>query len=124
MNLSRSLTSDARYFIVLVQGGWNGVIAARKTTDVPAFTPVLTSAVRAPAILGAAFGVWSTSLTRSRRSRYRTAKGGSVGSALGFVCGAAWASRGFTGVVARSAVQRINVVRDARWIEKNPIDYA
>ena len=124
MNLSRSLTSDVRYFVNLVQGGWNGANAARKTTDIPAFTPILTSALWAPTVLGAAVGAWSTSLNRSRRSRYSTAKGGLVGSALGFVCGAAWASRGFTGAVARGAVQRINHVRDARWLEKNPIDYA
>jgi hypothetical protein len=36
----------------------------------------------------------------------------------------AWASRGYTGSAARGAIKKINVVRDARWLEKNPINYA
>jgi hypothetical protein len=50
--------------------------------------------------------------------------GGLVGSALGFGGGVAWASRGFTGTAARHAIRGVNNVRDARWLERNPIDYA
>ena len=124
MKLARSLISEVNYAIDLLQGGWSGAVAARKTSEIPAFPPALTSAVWAPAAIGAAVGAWGTFLNRNRRSRSNVVLGGLAGSALGLGCAVAWASRGFTGVVARSAVRRINSVRDARWLVKNPIDYA
>jgi hypothetical protein len=39
-------------------------------------------------------------------------------------CGVAWASRGFTGALARGALRQISTVQDLRWLEENPIDYA
>jgi len=123
MTLPQSLKSDVSHFINMIQGGWDGAIAVR-TTGVPAFTPAWTDAVWAPAAIGAAVGAWSTSWNSRRRSPYSVALGALVGSALGFGCGMAWASRGFTGAVARSAIGRVNDIRDARWLEKNPINYA
>jgi hypothetical protein len=107
-------TSDVRYIVNLIQSGMDGIISARKTTDT---SPVSISPVWVPAVIGAAVGVWTSSLSRKRRSGYGVAIGGLVGSALGLGFGVAWAS-------ARGAVRKINTVRDARWLEENPIDYA
>ena len=123
MKLPLSLKSDVSHFINLIQGGWDGAIAARPT-DAPALTPDWPNAVWGPAAIGAAVGAWSTSWNRNRKSPYSVAVGALVGSALGFGCAVAWASRGFTGAVARGALERVNNIRDARWLEKNPIDYA
>jgi hypothetical protein len=36
----------------------------------------------------------------------------------------AWASRRVTGSAAKRAIGGVNNVRDARWLERHPIDYA
>jgi hypothetical protein len=116
-----TLTSDARYVVNLIQAGMDGVVSARKTTDT---SPLFISPVWVPAAIGAAVGVWTASRSRNRRSGYAVAMSGLVGSALGLGCGMAWASRNFTGSLARGAMREINTVRDARWLAENPIDYA
>jgi hypothetical protein len=121
MNVPHTLTSDVRYGISLVQAGMDGVISARKATDIP---PVLSSPVWALTAIGAVVGASTASLSRNRKSGYGVAVGGLVGSVLGLGCGLAWASRAFTGALARGATRKINTVRDARWLEMNPIDYA
>src|SRR5689334_13866543 len=98
--------------------------SASKGTGGRAFTPVLTGAAWKPTAIGAAIGVLSASMSRRRKSGYRVAVGGLVGSALGFGAFAAWTSRDFTGAVARGTMQKVHRVRDARWLEKNPIAYA
>jgi hypothetical protein len=35
-----------------------------------------------------------------------------------------WQSRHFTRSAAQGAMKQVNAVRDARWLEKNPIAYA
>lgn len=74
--------------------------------------------------VGAAVGASMASLSKRRRSGYGVAAAGLIGGALGLGCSLAWASRDFTGALARGAVDKITIVRDARWLEKNPIDYA
>ncbi len=74
---------------------------------------------------GAALGALSAGLQRrdARRSR-AAAVGCVVGSALGLSAVMAWRSRELTRSAARKAVRGINTVRDAHWLEKNPIAYA
>jgi hypothetical protein len=36
----------------------------------------------------------------------------------------AWGTRHWAGGMARGAKKNIDTARDARWLEKNPIDYA
>jgi len=124
MNSLRTLTSDVSYFVRLIQAGWDGVTSAPKPADNSSLTPALKPAVWAATAIGAAIGAWSASRQRSRRSGYSVAMSGLIGSVCGFGCGMAWASRGTTGTAARSAIREINIVRDLRWLEKNPIDYA
>src|ERR1700674_1073750 len=103
--MGAALTSDARYVVNLIQAGMNGINSARKTTDV---SPVSISPVWVPTALGAVLGVWAASRSGARRSWYGVAMSGLVGSAVGLGCGMAWASRAFTGALARGAIRRIN----------------
>ena len=121
MKVPQARTSDVHYVVNLFQAGMDGVVSARKGADM---RPVWTRPAWAPAAIGAVVGATTASLTKNRRSGYGVAVGGLVGSVVGLGCGVAWASRGFTGALARGAIRKMNTVRDARWLEKNPIDYA
>jgi len=124
MNTQRSLASDVSYLVRLIRAGRDGVTFAPRPAENPPLKPALTRTVWAATAIGAAVGAWSASRQRSRRSAYRLAVSGLIGSVCGFGCGMAWASRSLTGTAARSAIREINMVRDMRWLEKNPIDYA
>lgn len=121
MSVPGTLTSGVRYAVNLIQAGMDGVVSARKATGTP---PVLRSPVWVPTAIGAALGAWTASRGANRKSGSGVALRGLIGSAFGLGCGVAWASRGFTGALARGAIRNINTVRDARWLEQNPIDYA
>jgi hypothetical protein len=121
MKVPQTVISDVRYVINLVQAGVDGVVSARKASDLP---PVLMNPALAPTAIGAVVGASTASLTRNRRSGYGLAVGALVGSVLGLGCGVAWASRGFAGALALSAARKMNTVRDAHWLETHPIDYA
>ena len=123
MTSSSLLASDIAYFRNLIKAGLNGITSARNETS-GIFTPRWKAAAWTPALVGAAVGALSTCFDKKYRSVPRAAIGGLVGSALGFGGGVAWASRGFTGTAARHAIRGVNSVRDARWLERNPIDYA
>jgi hypothetical protein len=123
MTSSSLLASDIAYFRNLIKAGLNGITSARNERS-GVFTPRWKAAAWTPALVGAAVGALSTCFDKKNRSVPRAAIGGLVGSALGFGGGVAWASRGFTGTAARHAIRGVNNVRDARWLERNPIDYA
>jgi len=124
MKTSPSLKSDITYTRCLVQAVWDGVASAPERTNSRASTPIMSGSFWAPAAIGAAIGLLSAGLDRRPTSGYRVAVRGLVGGTLGFGAGMAWASRDLTGAVARGTIQRVNGVRDARWLEKNPIAYA
>jgi hypothetical protein len=124
MRTSASLKSNLTYTKRLAKAVLDGVTTAPKGTTDHVFTPVLRDAVWAPIAIGAAIGLLSTSLNRKNRSGYKVAAGCLIGSALGFGAGVAWASRDYSGAVARITMKRVNTVRDAHWLEKNPIAYA
>ena len=115
--------SDITYARKLVEAGWEGVTSALRGTDDARTAPALTSAVWVWTGVGAIIGIWSASRSRSRRSGYDLARSGLVGSALGFGCGVVWESRNLAASAARSANYKIGNVRDARWLEKNPVAY-
>jgi len=119
-------TSVLRYAVNLVQAGMDGAASAREAAG---RAPVPLRSVWAPAAVGAVVGATTASWgnrgkSTPRESNYTVAVGGILGAAIGMGCGVAWASRGITGALARGAMRQINIVRDARWLEKNPIDYA
>jgi len=124
MRASPSLESDVTCIRYLTKGVLDGVASAPKGTADRPYTPLSRGAVWTATAIGAAIRVLSANLSKRDRSGYRVAVGGLVGGALGFGAGVAWTSRAFTGAIARSTIQKVNSVRDARWLEKNPIDYA
>ena len=118
MLTSGSLNAGLQYIRRLSDAVVDGIGSASNGRQI---VPRLTACVWAPAAIGAAIGAV---LTRRPRSSHRMAMGGLAGSALGLGAGMAWASRDLARSVARSAIQNVNTVRDARWLEKNPINYA
>jgi hypothetical protein len=124
MSIASHMTSDIAYSKNLIVAGLDGIASVRNETQGGAFTPALKDAAWAPTALGAAIGALSTCFDKDRRSMSRAAIGCLLGGALGFGGGAAWASRRFTGTAAKRALRSVNSVRDARWLERNPINYA
>jgi hypothetical protein len=123
MKLPRLLQSDVTYVRDLVGAGWAGIGSARKESGERVITPAFKRTVWAPIAIGTALGVLAACSKRGRKTRHAIL-GGLAGSVVGFGGSVAWAARGVTGAAARGAVTRVNTVRDARWLEKNPIAYA
>jgi hypothetical protein len=111
---THSLNSDLTYVRDLIGAGWKGAVAARPSVRTQAAFLV------APAVLGAGLGALSAYLRKDRRTITRCASAGLIGTVVGLSAAAAWASRGS----ARAALRNVNTVRDAHWLEKNPIAYA
>jgi len=76
-----------------------------------------------PTILGACIG-WVGGYLENGRSRNRALACAVLGGAIGLGASVIWENRELTASVASGAWQNINKTRDARWFEKNPIDYA
>ncbi len=117
------LKSEVSYVAGLVEAGIDGVAAAWNETSAHAPHPHLARAIGTPAVVGAAIGVLSSFLSKNR-SRPRAAVAALVGTAVGLGVGVAWTSRSFTRAAARDAIRKVNEVRDAHWLERNPIAYA
>jgi len=111
---TRSLNNDLTYVRDMIGAGWKGAVAARPSVRAQAGILV------APAVLGAGIGALSAYLRKDRRTMSRSASAGLIGAVVGFSAAAAWVSRGS----ARAALRNVNTVRDAHWLEKNPIAYA
>lgn len=119
MRTPRLSKPDLTYVSNLAKAGWDGVVTAPKD-QAPA---TLGRTVWAPVLMAASLGVLSACVGDKRRSKQHIAIGSLVGTAIG-LGSMAWASRKYTEQVARNVIQKVNVVRDARWLEKNPIAYA
>lgn len=123
MSIGRSLKSDLSYAKNLVGAGLTGITSAPRNPDARPFVPALARMVWAPTLVGAAAGILRACLSKNK-SGQNTLLNALVGSALGFSGAVVWASKDYTGAAARNAMQNVNSVRDARWLEKNPIAYA
>jgi hypothetical protein len=127
MGISQSWKSDVRYAGHLMEAGLSAAASIRKGTADQPLRPVLGRAVRSawvPALVGATIGALTAGLRRDRKRGTRAVVGSLIGGVLGFSGGVACGSRQLTGSVARQAARNISAVRDARWLEKNPIAYA
>jgi hypothetical protein len=127
MRISDSLKSDLQYAGDLVAAGLAAAASVRKCAKDQALKPALGHAVRiawAPALIGAAVGVLAVCWQHDRRTGRHALLGGLMGGAIGFGSGFACGTRSITAGIARNAVDNVNVVRDAHWLEKNPIAYA
>jgi hypothetical protein len=119
-----AVESNLVYAKNLITAGWDGVRSARNELDGDVFTPLARkSAVWTSTALGAAIGVLSTLAIRNRKSVFRMGVGGLAGSLVGFGGGVAWTSRRFTETAAVRALRQVNNVRDAHWLQRNPIAY-
>ena len=115
-----SLASDYTYVVQLLRAGLEGIGSARhEPAGGGAVLPE--RLVWKPAALGATVGMLGAHMLGNRKSAGRVAWGCLVGSACGFGAAKAW---GVAGPAARSAIRRVSAVRDARWLEAHPIDYA
>lgn len=47
-----------------------------------------------------------------------------AGATVGFLAAFSWKTRDLAACVAQDAMKNISTVRDARWLENHPIDYA
>jgi hypothetical protein len=119
------LKSDMAYLADLFDAGITGAMSSWNGVDGRESARRFTPAVYAPTLVGATIGVLSAFLgEKGPRSTHRIVMSGLAGSALGFGGGAAWISRSLVRAAARGAVKKMDNVRDARWLEKHPIDYA
>ena len=119
------LKSEFNYAADLIGAGVDGVVSGWKERRAVRSASVRKPAVLVSAAVGLTLGILGVCLNARRRSiGYRAAVGGLAGGALGLGIGMAWESRDFTGSAARGAAQKVNAVRDARWLAANPISYA
>ena len=123
MKTSPSLKSDITYFNCLTRAVFDGITSIPGGTGGSTSDPVSATAVWTPAAVGAAIGVLTAGLSGRHKPGYLVAAGGLVGSAVGFSVGVAWTSREFTRSIVRATIQKVNKVRDARWLEFNPVNY-
>jgi hypothetical protein len=122
MRIVPTLKSEAIYARDIVKAGLDAATSAGKV-NAPGLARASQIAL-APALLGAAVGVLGIYLGRKGRPGNAAVVGGLVGCALGFTGGVAWGTRVRTGAAARNALHNVQAVRDARWLEKNPVAYA
>lgn len=120
--------SNINYGRDLVEAGWEGARAGQsETLDGKSACDILSTSTRSSLIaagIGLGIGVAGAALCSERRSTSRTTAFGVVGGLIGFAAGMIWGTRHLAGGMARNARRNIDAVRDARWLERNPIDYA
>jgi hypothetical protein len=120
MRIIPTLKSEVIYARDIVKAGLDAAASAGNASSLARAT----QSALAPAALGAAVGILGVYLGRKERSRNIALLGGLVGCALGFTTGVAWGTRERTRLCCMNAAHNVQAVRDAHWLEKNPIAYA
>ena len=127
MKIPASLKSEISYSRNVLKAGLDAVSTVRNEAPNQQIVPELARAVRSagvPAAVGVAVGVLCGCVAlKSRRGRGALV-GGWVGGLIGLGAGVAWGSRKTTAAIAHQAAKNFSTVRDAHWVEKNPIAYA
>ena len=123
------LRSRIDYGRNLLDSGLDGARSTRETTlaGEPMATMLTRSARKARRLttIGACIGVLGAYLPSRRKPICSATLGWTlVGAALGFSAGMAWETRRLTGAMARGAMKNMDTVRDAHWLQRNPITYA
>ena len=124
MNTPQWLRSDFTYIRHLAEAGLDGVTSVWNAPPDRTMASDARNAVWLTAAVCGFVGGVSAFLIGRRKSRYGPALGILIGGATGFGSGVAWKSRGLTTAIGRSVARKVNAVRDERWLEKHPIDYA
>ena len=119
-----SLESNLAYFKQLATASMDGIGAARREIGTGVFKRPLSKVVWAPAAVGGVIGVLGARRTGRSNPLFKTALGGLAGTLFGLGAGLACASVPLLRPVVRTSTRRINAIRDARWLETHPIDYA
>lgn len=127
MPILPSLKSEVIYARDIVKAGLDAATSAAKA--IPGEQPAarlahVSQSALAPAAVGAAIGILGVYLGRRGRVGNIAILGGLVGGALGFTAGVAWATRRQTKLCYSAAADNIQAVRNAHWLEKNPVAYA
>ena len=127
MSLLTWSRSEVEYGRKVLNSGLEGARSGREAfLSGRPLTPLLSESVRnacKPAAIGAGVGVLG-SCSGSRKSIGRVLAFGLLGGAIGFSAGVVWQNRRLVASTARGAWRNIDEVRDERWLEKHPIDYA
>jgi hypothetical protein len=76
------------------------------------------------AAIGAGIGLLGGLAAKRNSSAGRALAGVVLGGAFGFGAGVAWECRHLGTSIVTRALKDIGKVRDERWLEKHPIDYA
>jgi hypothetical protein len=76
------------------------------------------------AAVGASIGVLASYSRNKHWSKRDAALFGLLGAVIGFGANMVLGTREITGETVRGAMGSVRTVRDAHWLEKNPIDYA
>jgi len=76
------------------------------------------------AALGAGIGVVCSYFGNKRKLSPECAVFGALGGVAGLLIGMGWSTRHLTTGIAGGAMKNITTARDARWLERHPIDYA
>ena len=127
MKIPAFLKSEITYSRKLFEAGLNAATTVRDGAPNQTLAPEFARAARGawvPAAIGATAGILGICLARKSRPGRDALVGGLLGGILGFGGGVAWGSRQATATIARRAARNLGTVRDAHWLEKNPITYA
>lgn len=120
--------SNIAYGRKLVNSGIDGVRSGQDAfsgeTPLARFLSKSARNAMKPAAVAAAIGLLGSCLGQRHRSASKALAFGMLGFAAGFVAAATWETRHLTASVASGALKNIARVRDERWFEQNPIDYA
>jgi len=122
MRIPESFKSEVIYARDIVKAGLDAT-ASLGAEPAPDLARVSQSALGF-AILGASIGALGVYLGRKGRLGNTAILGSVVGGALGFTSGVAWATRDQTKRYYQAATHNVQGVRDAHWLEKNPVAYA
>ena len=76
------------------------------------------------AVTGAGLGLLCSYFANKRKVTAQAALFAAVGAFAGFVIGAGWSTRHVAKGMRVGAMHNIKGVRDERWLERHPIDYA
>jgi hypothetical protein len=128
MGLNTWSTSELKYGRKVLVSGLEGARSGREAfLHGQDLTPFLGESVRnalKPAAMGACLGVLAGCSGRGHKSIAKVLAFSLLGSVIGFGAGVIWENRSLAASVADGALRNIDKVRDERWLERHPIDYA
>ena len=128
MNLREWSQSEVEFGRKVLNSGLAGARSGREAfLDGRPLTPFLGNTVRGASTLaavGAILGALGSFAGNQPKSAKRMLAFGFLGGAIGLGIGIAWQSRELTACAANGAWRNIGRVRDERWLETHPIDYA